>query len=284
MKQFILLSFFVISVTTQLFSQCTYQRKQLKDLSSTERTELRNLIMDFVKDGTISTNLGPAKYPNVFHHTTHIKQIHFTNNKNFIQWHRYYLQTLEQWLILKGKSKYVPLPSWRPTDCIPDEFWGTSAILPAVDSFPPLINKCITPPSVTKYSDANKCTLFPTLDKFSDSLERVYHNAVHKSIGGSMDKARFSAGAAIFWPWHAWVDDLYYCYQKDCAKGKSDLYIRDDDNDNGTEPSATNIVWVSPDIWVRNQADGYKNQTTETIKQTPGKKAYVYINSSLKKS
>lgn len=87
-----------------------------------------------------------------------------------------------------------------------------------------------------------------------------------------------SPGAAIFWIWHAWVDDVWYCYQKDCMNlTSSDIYVRDDINDNGIEPSNAAINWISPDIWVRKTNDGFVNKESQDLFQTPGAKAFVYI-------
>jgi len=44
-----------------------------------------------------------------------------------------------------------------------------------------------------------------------------------------------------------------------------DLYIKDGDSDDGTEGSGVVEVWASPDIWVRNEADGFDNQTTQSL-------------------
>lgn len=58
-----------------------------------------------------------------------------------------------------------------------------------------------------------------------------------------------------------------------------DLYIKDDPNDFGVQPNNTaQYLYVSEDIWVRNQRDGLYNQTTENPNYgNPNHVAYVYV-------
>ena len=58
-----------------------------------------------------------------------------------------------------------------------------------------------------------------------------------------------------------------------------DLYIKDNDEDTGKEPNtSTDIFWNSPDIWVRNQEDGIKNQTYENPYFSKDHEiAYIYV-------
>ena len=58
-----------------------------------------------------------------------------------------------------------------------------------------------------------------------------------------------------------------------------DLYIKDNDKDTGKEPNtSTDMFWNSPDIWVRNQQDGIKNQTHENPYFSKDHDiAYIYV-------
>ncbi|MBR1882281.1 MAG: hypothetical protein IJ808_04580 [Muribaculaceae bacterium] len=59
--------------------------------------------------------------------------------------------------------------------------------------------------------------------------------------------------------------------------GEEDLYIRDNETDAGLHFNSTsNIVWNSPDIWIRNQADGFLHQTHEQPRINGNHKLYVY--------
>ena len=57
-----------------------------------------------------------------------------------------------------------------------------------------------------------------------------------------------------------------------------DLYTKDTPEDFGAEPNtASELLYVSEDIWVRNQADGLENQVHENPEYTPNEPVYVYV-------
>lgn len=57
-----------------------------------------------------------------------------------------------------------------------------------------------------------------------------------------------------------------------------DLYTRDHEGDIGQEPNIHNdIFWQSPDIWVRNQNDGFSNQTHQNPEYNPFSPNYAYV-------
>ena len=53
-----------------------------------------------------------------------------------------------------------------------------------------------------------------------------------------------------------------------------DLWVRDPSPDDGSEPGKASRIWVSPDVWVRNQADGIKSYQNVKF----GQDNYVYVN------
>lgn len=56
------------------------------------------------------------------------------------------------------------------------------------------------------------------------------------------------------------------------------LFMRDNIEDNGIKPSTGYVCWDTPDVWVRNQDDGFENQTSEAIKVDSNiKNVYVYM-------
>ncbi len=126
------------------------------------------------------------------------------------------------------------LPYWDPTTEIPDAFFDSDAVLPG---FAPLEDK--TPYNngasynVSRFTQNNFCTNYSSgsgqiycntqfnnqtnaasraIDKFGADLE-CEHNNVHDSIGGVMANPQASPAAAIFWIWHAWVDEIYWDYE-----------------------------------------------------------------------
>lgn len=61
----------------------------------------------------------------------------------------------------------------------------------------------------------------------------------------------------------------------------TDLYIADNAKDKGLEPNFTSdMVWDSPDIWVRNMDDGLVNQTNEHLFAIPDSSVYIYVRIS----
>ncbi len=260
-------------------AQCL-KRPNITTFSNAEQEELKTLIMDYLKIGFDPSQVGTEQYPIVNHHAEHAGFVHGQQpplSERFVTWHRYYIQELEHYLLSKGKTKYIPLPSWSPQQCIPNAFWGASAILSPPATFPALQNQCPSSSNVNQWLGPNKCANFSNFGVFARSLETGYHNGVHGSIGGVMGFVAPASGSAIFWLWHAWVDDIANCYQKECLNLTHDLYIRDEEVDDGTEPSNVIQFWNSPDIWVRNNNDGFGTQVTEPINESAGKKAYVYV-------
>jgi serine protease len=61
-------------------------------------------------------------------------------------------------------------------------------------------------------------------------------------------------------------------------KAGADLYSRDTPADFGVEPNPdSGPMWISQDIWVRNQNDGLTNQTHQNPEFTLGQPVYVYV-------
>lgn len=261
-------------------AQCTGIRPNIDDFSASQREELNDLIMEYIRLGAIPSNPPISRYPNVSHHNGHLTLVHGTCTDAFVTWHRYYLQEMEAWLLSQGKTEFIPLPKWDPENCIPDEFWGSDAWLTDLGG-PPLnlptscTTQCIVSPNFSTFTNLN-CNNFEDANDFSCQFEDP-HGTVHVRVGGIMRNAAISPAAAIFWLWHAWVDDVWYCYQTECMELTSDLYVRDEEDDDGTEPSNAAINWISPDIWVRETNDGFANQESQDLHQTPGAKGYVYI-------
>ena len=59
--------------------------------------------------------------------------------------------------------------------------------------------------------------------------------------------------------------------------GDEELYIKDNSADTGLHYNSTStVVWNSPDIWIRNQSDGFSNLQSEQPKATTDGKIYIY--------
>ena len=105
----------LLTLLTNGYSQNCLRRPNINSFSTADQTELRDLIIQWLKIDDTGGSF-PQRYPNVYHHVSHFNEIHHNsaNPEIFITWHRYAIQELEQWLTSQGKSKYVPLPAWRP--------------------------------------------------------------------------------------------------------------------------------------------------------------------------
>jgi len=72
--------------------------------------------------------------------------------------------------------------------------------------------------------------------------------------------------------------DEYNEFEEAMRQHPLDLYIRDHEHDIGQEPNIhTTVFWQSPDIWVRNQNDGFTNTTHQNPEYSPTSPNYVYV-------
>jgi len=242
----------ILSFWTQLSAQ---QRPDISTFPPNERLELRQLMMAYITTPVVNKHLLPDPIIGNFHNY----------REEFLTWHRDYVSDMEAYLLTQpGGDKFVPLPSWNPTTVIPDEFfnalvppgssvasgWTFSTITnqdPADVDFTPILN--------------NLCSYMPSagrtaIDNFAQALE-IRHDPVHGNIGGIMGSFQ-SPAAAIFWLWHAWIDDVYRQYECDCQSiDTNNLYTKDSVEDVGNEANdeTTGILYNSSDIWVRNIQD-----------------------------
>ena len=292
--------FFMGTLHAQL---CDSGRKNLvTDLTPTQRAQLNTLIKQFLAEGApasptiiqdfpvIWEHMRPGNFPNIHSSSTNI-------GTDFLDWHRYYIDKLEIWLYENGGADFVPLPYWDPEDPIPSEFTGSGSLVDpsvTIGSTGPTLSSVHNGHATNVSSSANlsdvmvdnasDCSTWTNETIFANAVEfgssDNNHNGVHNAVGGVMS-FHYSPSTTIFWPWHAYVDDLWLCYQKYCEMGNIDVMVRDCTGDDGTEPSPAppcNDLWKSPDIWVRNSADGFTNQVNQTLQQTSfDNTAYVYV-------
>jgi len=100
------------------------------------------------------------------------------------------------------------------------------------------------------------------------TAENIYHIPENQPYVGLLGTGRLNAYAAVL--------------QAKCLANPTaglDLMMQNSDDDFGVEPDVnTDVIWDSPDIWVRNQDDGILYQTSEDLhfvdNQTP---VYVYV-------
>jgi hypothetical protein len=135
--------------------------------------------------------------------------------------------------------------------------FGTSFASPMVAGVAALmyaINPTITPDEVRSI--------------LMQTAENIYHIPENQPYVGLLGTGRLNAYAAVL--------------QAKCLANPTaglDLMMQNSDDDFGVEPDVnTDVIWDSPDIWVRNQDDGILYQTSEDLhfvdNQTP---VYVYV-------
>ncbi|WP_340201940.1 tyrosinase family protein [Ascidiimonas sp. W6] len=211
------------------------RRVPISNFTGTEQTTLRNHIMDYLK---LNQNTNAAlldRYPIVKEHGDNDAYIH-NYNEVFLGWHRRFIEGMEAYVMpklssyLRNKCNNM-LPYWDPTSTIPSAFRGSSAVLPggftAVTISDPYSNG--TNYNVSRFTNNNFCTNYNNgntvtscadqtgsrtrpIDKFAADLE-CEHNKVHGAVGGVMQNSLASPASAIFWIWHAWVDEMYWDYE-----------------------------------------------------------------------
>ncbi len=284
-------------------------RPDIFSYSSTQRTQLANLIIDFVDSNILQMHCDYVNYMGVGSYDIH-------DDYNFLPFHRTYIERLEDWLISKGYPQFVPLPKWTGLVAPPIEFstagpggdgvspfcgtttcgnasgtcgtptnWSATVSMPNYLKLPivsgssnDLCDWSFTPATYTTNNDNSG------FNGLSRKIETPWHNSGHGALGGVMGNFK-SPAAAIFWLWHAAVDDKWKEWEQNCSQSNThpvDLYMKDNQfvveyyRDRGEEPNIDNgPMWVSKDIWVRNQADGVLNQTHQNPEY--GQVNYVYV-------
>lgn len=279
----------------------------INDFTPSQRTTLVNLMQQYI-DVTI------IHHHCYFDVLTGDPDLDIHDDFNFLPYHRVYIQKMEDFFILEGYPEFVPLPGWDPDTPTPSEFrvvdsdcFSTSCTVNVGSGNPN--NYCSTPTDwdpeenrpnylnlpVQSGSNNDLCDhpFSPTEpgdeddDGLSRQIETPYHNDVHADMGGNMFSFA-SPASPIFWNFHAYLDDIWREWECNCPQSTTaniDLHMRDNDfvmeevRDRGEEPNIDQgTMQNSPDIWVRNQQDGFTNDTHEDPEYTgPSTPVYVYV-------
>ncbi|MCE7921775.1 MAG: hypothetical protein DYG98_01855 [Haliscomenobacteraceae bacterium CHB4] len=184
-------------------------RIDVGDLSPQESDDLAGLIDTWLDNHTDILSL----------HFTHFGPIH--SLPNFFPWHRAHIRELEDALfpVPPNPTPYI-LPRWRPRASAgePDNEMpeamqftnGTPQIhgMPNPNPLVPILSTIDLP--------AANCL---SVDEFSSIVQGDYHDLVHSAVGGEFLEQSTSATVIGFWPWHAWVDEFWYNWEKHCTVG-----------------------------------------------------------------
>jgi hypothetical protein len=164
--------------------------------------------------------------------------------EHFFTCHRWYVELMES--VIGADLPQGRLPAWKPSNPIPAAFTQLAAPTHGADcetkgslaslssngvlcefaftnSYKNLRGNSVTiqglentDPQVSfpsKYLPKNICSFKSAADLADDigaGFQRVpgYHNLVHNTIGGTM-QSMDAPEAAIFWPWHGTVDEIF---------------------------------------------------------------------------
>jgi hypothetical protein len=285
-------------LSTSLFSQV---RKDLNSFSPAERTTLVTLMQEYITKKVIEDHCYQGNT---------MVEIH--DDVNFLPFHRAYIESMEDFLVRRGYSQFVPLPYWTPSTAVPMEFrvvdpdcssaicdhsvWGDTLKdcsrninwAPGIQR-PSYINLPVTTGSNNDLCDYPFITGATGLSRvlkgeLPNSANSTYHNSVHSNMNGTMGVFT-SPAAPVFWCFHALIDDMWKQYECMCPSkgGKAvDLYMKDtpkivaSERDIGKEPNTDNgPMNASTDIWVRNLDDGILNQSNQN--PVYSKLNYIYV-------
>ena len=208
------------------------RRTYVYNLTPNERSQLVTQMMAYLNSQQNSnTSVLTDRYLIIKQHKDNDPYIHHYNH-TFLGWHRSFLGRMEAYVMprlsnsLRNKLNGL-LPYWDPTTTIPSQFYNGSSVL---DGFEDLQDQSPynngSSYNVNKFTSSNFCNNYSNgssstycglarsraIDKFAADLE-CEHNDVHNAIGGAMRNPTTSPAAAIFWIWHAWVDEIYWDYE-----------------------------------------------------------------------
>lgn len=171
------------------------QRRDIHDLSPSERAVLASAILDYITQPVIDEHSNA--------HDWH----HPADGELFFIRHHEYLNKLETYLIAHGVGRFVPLPEWDPGTTIPDEFLVADELVRQTPMNPN--------PNKPLPAEFNDLCSFPTLSDLAVNLEN-WHDGVHGAVGGAMAPLSESPGTPIFWLWHGFLDNMYHGYEWQC--------------------------------------------------------------------
>jgi Common central domain of tyrosinase len=170
------------------------RRSDLYSFSPQERSTLANLILSFLNDAVV------RNHTTITHSDIHL----FTG-------HRSYIESLERFLIDRGANQFVPLPKWNPATPIPGEFNvvkpdNGGRARPSLQNLNPnrSMPSQFASPAVCSYTDGNAL----------GNAANPWHGEVHGAVGGTMADFETAPAAPIFWCWHAFVDEIYYDWER----------------------------------------------------------------------
>lgn len=170
------------------------QRPNLNELPADERVLLASLIQQYTTPEIIELHWNAA-----------LSGAH-SDPVLFLSFHRDYLGGLESYLTAQGYPQWVPLPAWNPMEKIPGEFNIPDTGTDRLQNLDPQV-------SFSPEFDQQNLINFKTVEELGEALI-PRHNLVHQRVGGVMNDQRRAPEAPIFWPFHSFIDDIWWNWQR----------------------------------------------------------------------
>jgi Common central domain of tyrosinase len=171
------------------------------DLSPSDRTDLVNLILQYINDDIVNEHA--SLDPDGPEHR---------GDGTFFPWHQAYIQPLDSYISSQSNGRFDGLPYHDISQPIPDEFLGV--VKPHKDGSPrdTTMNPGPFFDSIPSEYTAPRICDFGTLQSMGSAFYGSIHSVFHNDVGGVMATLE-SPSAAIFWPWHRWVEQVYLDWQ-----------------------------------------------------------------------
>lgn len=169
-------------------------RADLNGLSGADRQTLVNLMLQYITDAVVANHL----------HINH-------SGLDIFVGHRQYIAGMEAFLAANGGGQFVPLPMWDPANPIPAEF---NVVKPRDNGTPrpPIVNLNPNMQLPAEFEFPAVCA-YPNADDLGNAIN-PWHGSVHIAIGGTMGNATIAPAAPSFWCWHAYLDHVYWDWQR----------------------------------------------------------------------
>lgn len=293
---------FLLAISIMFFGIAQSQvRRHVDSYTSTERQTLADLMEEYITIEVVQRHCDYVAQSNT--------NVNIHDDFNFLPFHRTYIEGMEDFMLLKGHPEFVPLPKWDQTNSLPtelrvvdqicgildDSFCGNSSFncftpnWSVTNPLPNNLNTNIQPGGNNDICDHPFSPVQPGQSNnfgLSQIIESPYHNRGHGFMGGAM--GTFTSPVVLaFWLWHANIDDVWKSWEQNCPQSTTaavDLYMKDrdwiiqEDRDRGEEPNIDEgPMWLSNDIWIRNEADGFTTDVHEDPIARTDTAVYVYV-------
>lgn len=170
------------------------QRPDLNSLLAEDRASLAGLIQQYATPDIVAI------------HWDAVQSGAHNDPAMFLSFHRDYIAGLESFLSDQGYPQFVPLPAWNPANPIPEEF-----NIP--DSGPGKLQNLDPQVSFSPEFDQENLKNYETVEALAEAVMPL-HNQVHQRVGGVMNDLQFAPEAPIFWPFHGFIDDIWWEWQR----------------------------------------------------------------------